>query len=316
VTTAPAFETAERRAGRGARPLLPRLRAVLLEHIRVTGRALRGVALVDAGFLAVLTLWVALRGVKGDVDVSLNAWPTQLPGLIGALLPVAVWARDERFGPAFLWTLPVDRRRHALIKVLAGWVWLIGGVALFVLWLLALTAATGSRVLPETLHIVPFQVAAAGPIDPAALSIVRWAPGPMVWAVPFTAATATYLLASAFALGTRYPLRWVIGTLVAYVLATVASTAASAELGVGWLDHAPARLLDLLFVSRHGLDALLTARLETLGTNATLTTGEQVMVWWDVPDLADWRLASLLWTGAGLLALWAAASRHRERRRR
>ena len=39
------------------------------------------------------------------------------------------------------------------------------------------------------------------------------------------------------------------------------------------------------------------------------------MVWWAVPDLADWRIATLLWTGAGLLALWAAASRHRERRR-
>jgi hypothetical protein len=34
-----------------------------------------------------------------------------------------------------------------------------------------------------------------------------------------------------------------------------------------------------------------------------------------VPELADWRTATLLWTGAGLLALWAAASRHGERRR-
>ena len=50
---------------------------------------------------------------------ALAAWPTQLPGLIGALLPIAVWARDARFGPSFLWTVPVDRRRHALIKVLA-----------------------------------------------------------------------------------------------------------------------------------------------------------------------------------------------------
>jgi hypothetical protein len=315
VTTAPAFETAERRAGRGARPPLPRLRTVLLEQVRVTGRALRGVALVAAAFLAVLTLWVALRGVKGDVDVSLNAWPTQLPGIIGALLPFAVWARDERFGPAFLWTFPVDRRRHALTKVLAGWVWLMGGVALFVLWLLALTAATGSRVLPETLLRVPFEVAAVRPIDPAALSSVRWAPGPLIWAVPFTAATACYLLASAFALGTRRPLRWVVGAVVAYVLATFAGAEASVQLGVGWLDHAPGRLMELLLGSRYGLDAVLTARLESLGTRTTLTTGERTMVWWSVPDLADWGAATLLWTAAGLLALWAAASRHRERRR-
>ena len=314
MTTAPAFQTGDRPA-RGARPPLPRLRTVLLEQVRTTGHALRGAALVAAALVALLTLWVALQGASRDVDISLNAWPTQLPGLVGALLPIAVWAWDERFGPGFLWTLPVDRRRHALTKVLAGWVWLMGGVALFVLWLLAVTRATGGRVLPETLHLVPFQVAAAGPIDPAVLRSVRWAPGPLIWVVPFTAATACYLLASALALGSRHPLRWVIGSVLAYVLSSVASGAASAQPGVGWLANAPERLLRPVVWGRYGLDALLTARLESLGTNATLTTGERVMVWWGVPDLGDWRTATLLWTGAGLLALWAAASRHRERRR-
>ena len=106
-----------------------------------------------------------------------------------------------------------------------------------------------------------------------------------------------------------------LGTVVAFVLATIASVEASKELGVGWIDRAPERLLDLLFESRYGLDAVLTARLETLGTHTALTTGERAMVWWAVPDLSDWRIATLLWTGAGLLALWVAASRHRERRR-
>ena len=314
MTTAPAFRTAEQRA-RGARPPLPSRRAVLMEQVRVTGRALRTPALGVAALLGTLTLWVALRGLRADVDVSLNAWPTQLPGLFGALLPIAVWARDERFGPSFLWTLPVDRRRHALTKVLAGWTWLMAGVALFVLWVLGLSLATGSWVLPQTLHLVPFEVAAAGPVDPAVLRDVRWAPGPQIWAVPFTAATACYLLSSAFALGTRHPLRWVLGAVVAFVLATIASVEASKELGVGWIDRAPERLLDLLVGSRYGLDAVLTARLETLGTHAALTTGEHSMVWWAVPDLSDWRIATALWSGIGLLALWAAASRHRERRR-
>jgi hypothetical protein len=315
VTTAPAFQTDERRA-RGVRPRRPRLRAVLREQVRATGHVLRGPALIAAGLLALLTLWVALQELSRDVDVSLNAWPTQIPGLLGALLPIAVWARDERFGPGFLWTLPVDRRRHALLKVLAGWVWLMGGVALFVLWLLAVTRATGGRVLPETLRVTTFQaLAAGGPIDPTTLRTVRWAAGPLIWAVPFTAATACYLLASAFALGTRHPLRWVIGAVLSFVFAQIGSQAASAQLRVGWLDHAPEHLLRLLIESRYGLDALLTARLESLGATAPLTTGGQARVWWGVPDLADWRTATLLWTGAGLLALWAAASRHGERRR-
>lgn len=315
MIAAPAFQATGLRA-RGVRPQPPRLRAVLLEQVRATGLALRGTALIAAALVALLTLWVGLQVLSRGTVITLNAWPTQLPGLMGALLPIAVWARDERFGPGFLWTLPVDRRRHALTRVLAGWVWLMGGVALFVLWLLALTAATGGRLLPpETLPVATFQPVTAGPLDPAALRSVRWAPGPLLWLVPFTGATATYLLASAFTLGSRHPLRWVIGGVVAYVLSTVASGVASAQLGVGWLDHAPGRLMELLLESRYGLDALLTARIETLGTPSLLATGERLIVWWGVPALADWGAATLLWTGAGLLALWAAASRHGERRR-
>ena len=309
--TAPAFQTAERRA----RARLPRLRAVLLEQVRATGLSLRGPAQIAAALVALVTLFAGSQVLSRGVDLTLNAWPTQLPGLMGALLPIAVWARDERFGPAFLWTLPVDRRRHALTKVLAGWVWLMGGVALFVLWVLVLTSVTGGRALPpETLHLTTLQAALAGPLDPAALRTAHWAPGPLLWAFPFTAATATYLLASALLLGTRHPLRWVIGIVVAYVLSSIASEAVSVQLGVGWLADAPGRLLRLLVEGRYGLDALLTARIESLSATATLTTGEPVRVWWGVPDLADWRTATLLWTGVGLLALWAAASRHRERR--
>jgi hypothetical protein len=149
------------RSARTARPRLPDLRAVLAEQVRVIGRALRGAALLTVMLLAVLTLWVALQGTTRDVDISINAWPTQMPGLMGALLPVVVWARDERFGPSFLWTLPVDRSRHAVTKVAAGWVWLMGGVTLFVVWLLAVSFATGGRVLPpESLHVLTSPVAA------------------------------------------------------------------------------------------------------------------------------------------------------------
>lgn len=312
--TAPGSPSAEPRTRR-ARPQLPPTRIVLMEHVRATGQGLRVVALTGVALVALLTLWIALQGVTRDVNVTLNAWPTQIPGIIGALLPVAVWARDERFGPGFLWTLPVDRRQHALTKVLAGWVWLMASVALFVLWLWALTFAVGGRLLPDTLHVATFDLAAAGAIDPAALRTVRWNPGVLIWAVPFTAATACYLLGSALALGSRYPLRWVIGAVITYVLLSVASGTAGTQLDVDWLANAPERVLRPLILGRYGLDALLTARLESLGEHMTLTTGERLMVWMEAPTLADWARATLLWTGAGLLALWAAASRHRERRR-
>jgi hypothetical protein len=255
--TAPAFRTAERRA-RPARPPVPRLRAVLMEQIRAAGLALRGTALIVAALVALVTLVAGLQSLSMGVVRNFYEWPTLLPGLMGVLLPVAMWARDERSGQGY----PL-----------------------------------------------------AGPLDQTTLRTVPWAPGPLIWFVPFTAATASYLLGSALVLGSRRPLRWVIGTVLAYAILSVASDAAGAQLRVGWVADAPGGLLHLLVESRYGLDALLTARTGTLSTTMTLTTGERAMVWRAVPDLADWRIATVLWTGVGLLALWAAASRHREQRR-
>jgi len=47
----------------------------------------------------------------------------------------------------------------------------------------------------------------------------------------------------------------------------------------------------------------------------TLSTDDRVVVWRALPDVGQWAAATLLWTGAGLVTLWAAASRHREGRR-
>lgn len=313
--TAPAFKTAEHRE-RAARPERPRLRAVLTEQVRATGLALRGPALIVAALVALLTLVAWLQSVSIGVVRNFYEWPTLLPGLIGALLPAAVWARDEPYGQGYLWTLPVDRHQLTLIKVFAGWVWLMAGVALFALWWPILTIAYRGGVLPPgTLYLLTSQFSGTGPLDPASLEPARWAPGVMIWGVPFTAATASYLLGSAFMLASRRPLRWLIGIGLSYALLSLTSDAAGRKLGMEWLADGPAGLLELLVRGRYGLDAVLTARTGTLSTTLTLTTGERAMVWRAVPDLADWRIATLLWTAIGALALWAAASRHREKRR-
>ena len=299
-----------------ALPKLPRFRIVLLEQIRATGFALRGAGLIAAAVLALVALVSVLQRVSMGPVVNLYQWPSLLPGLIGALVPIAVWARDERFGPGFLWTLPMDRRQLALTKVLAGWLWLMGGVAIAAFWLLIVTGAAGGSMLPpETLQLAPSPFNVAGPVDATTLRAVPWGPSAMIWAVPLAAATATYLLASAFLLGTRHPVRWIVGIVVTYAILAVATDAADARLGVGWLGNAPGSLMQLVVEGRYGLDALLTARTGNLSYTTTLTSGERVMVWRAVPDLAHWGIATLIWTGVGVLALWAAVSRHRERRR-
>ena len=315
MTTAPVQPRAERQA-HSAPPRVPRGRDVLREQLRATGLELRAPMLIAAVLGIAATIFLALQIGRGDWVAKPHSEPSSLPAPIGALLAIAVWAREQRFGPGFLWTLPVDRTRHALIKVFAGWAWLMAGVVLFALCQLVLALVSGGRVLPvETLHMLAAPATPRGPIDPAALVTVRWAPGVVVWTVPFVSATTAYLLVSAFMLGIRRPLRWIAAAVIAVPVATVAFRLVGTLAGLEGLKDAPARAVSLLVSGPYGIEALLTMRTWSLDNRALLTTGERIHVWFALPNLAEWRVAALLWIGAGLLAVLAAASRHRERRR-
>lgn len=309
MTTAPDVTATDPSASASVRRV-PRLREVLRAQVRATGFTLRFAIVLAAMWAVVATIFVALQVAEGDMPANLHAQPSALPGIIGALLPVGLWAREERFGPGYMWTLPVDRTTHALIRVLAGWTWLMAGAVLYVTCQLVLAISAGGDVLPvETLHVLTTSVRGRGPLEPDALQAVRWAPGASVWLVPFTAATATYLLASAAMLGIRRPFRWALAAVLTLpVLAIVGRQL------TGRSDLAD-RVVEALLTGPYGLDALLTMRTATLDHRVTLTTGERLHAWMAVPDVADWRLAVLLWTSAGLLAVLAAALTHRERRR-
>lgn len=291
----------------------PRPRDVLLEQVRALGHALRVPALATAALAVVGTLLITSDILRRGVVIDFHPEHQMLPSVLGLLFPIGVWSGVKRFGADFLWTLPVDRRRHALTRVLAGWAWLMGVVAVFGLWQLALTLLSGGDVLAEeTIRVLPSSSPwGSEPTDPATLQSVRWPAQPVLWLVPFTAATGSYLLASALALGTRHPLRWVVGTVFALLLLGIVGDVTKAK----WLFGAPERLVELVFNGPYGMDTLFTARTESLKVDVLLTTGERVIVWRGLPHLGDWVVGTLLWTCAGLVALWAAASRHRERRR-
>lgn len=290
----------------------PTRRDVWLEQIRVAGLAIRWPALAATALLSLLTILFALGLVRTNAPLDFEPYLSMLPGMLGLVLPIAIWMGADRFGPSFFWTLPVDRRQHALAKIGAGWVWLMAAVAVLVLWQAAVTVLTGGSFLAEqTLRVVPSSsFAPPGTINPATMLIVEWQPHPLLWLVPFTAATGAYLLPSALALGTRRPLWWIAGALVALLLLDAASAMSRAA----WLADAPQRVLDPLLYGRYSLDALFTARTESLKTQATLPGGEIVAVWRGVPDLWHWLIATFMWIGGGLLAVWIAASRHGESR--
>ena len=292
----------------------PAMREVLGEQVRAVGHALRRPALAAAALVAVGTLLLTIELVREPNGMSFGPENQMLPGVLGLLFPVAVWHGEKRFGDAFLWTLPVDRRQHALAKVFGGWIWLMAAIAFFMLWLAVLTFASGGSFLAEeTRRLVA--VSHEGPVrllHVSMLRTIRWTPQPVLWIVPFTAATGTYLLSSALVLGVKHPLRWIAGVVLAFLLITISLEVTNVirySLGTG-------RLLNSFHSGPYGFDTLLTARTESLRTEVFLTDGQRVLVWLGLPHLGQWAAATVGWTLGGLLALWAAASRHRERRRR
>jgi hypothetical protein len=279
----------------------------------LVGYGLRGPALVAAAAAGVATVIVAGARLRAGERVDFEPQLSMLPGVAGILLAPWVWRGRERTGDGFLWMLPVDRRTHALTRVFAGWAWLMAATALFVAWLLALALTTGGHVLgaqPALLLPSP-EPPAPGTLDPSALRALAWTPSPLLWLAPFTGATGAYLVASALTLGVRRPLRWLGGVLlVAFLVSELGLTAGRRSLAL-----LPARLLRSALEGPYGVDALLTGRTESLRTMVTLAGGRAALVWRELPDVGAWALATLLWTCAGLLLLWLAASRHRERRR-
>lgn len=291
----------------------PPLRDVAIEQVRAAGLSLRGAILAAVGVAGVVTLLLMLD-VTSDgraVDFLPHQWV--LSGVLGVLLPLVLWRGEKPFGAAFLWTLPVDRRSHSLTKVFAGWVWLMAVVAAFVLLLLAATLVSGGNIMAEqTLRFLPphLNPVLAGRVDPAAVETVRWTPNPVLWLVPFSGATVTYLLASATLLGATF--RSMFRVAVGLILLVIAVATLGEVLDSRWLIFAPSRMTEAVLSEPYGLATVLTATPEFIPVDAVMPNGETVMIGSGAPDPARWAMATLLWLGVGLVALWLAASRHRE----
>jgi hypothetical protein len=238
----------------------PRGSDVVREQIRIVGVGLRREALVAAVVFGILTIAIVIDIFRCDAATWFDSTDWTPIAVAAFLFPFAVWRRDARFKPAFLWTLPVDRRKLALAKVFAGWVWMIAALALLIGW--QSTLARFSRVAN----------AEAMPV------------------IALIGATAMYLFGSALILALRHPVRWLVGTAGVFFL-------------LGLLNQ----LLGL------GPDGRTEAIITSTGVFSALDHLERISRMY--PPFALWAIATFLWVGAGLAALLAAASRHRERRR-
>ena len=288
-----------------ARHPVPRLRPVLGEQFRFVGLGVRRELLAGAAVLLALLVLVFLRREPVNFTRELFFWFAAL----GSLAPFAVWRGWGDPGEGQLWTLPVEHRRRALVGVAAGWFWLILAAGALLLWVVVAILLTGGHFGAEGTRMVLSPTGTiSGPVDPGQLTAVEWRTPAWLWLVPFSAATATYLLGSAIVLATERPWRWVGGlALLVLLVVLLAQSGGYESLGAA---------LGGIVTHPLGLETVLAGGTVSRNTAAiVLTTGERMLVWRSLPDPGRWATATLIWLAIGAAALWLATIRYRERER-
>lgn len=289
---------------------VPAMKAVWKEQLRVVGLAIRregalaaaALVLGSIAFVAVIRIPALRRlaeaeGAMGELvlDPGSGDPPWSLFAVFVALiLPLGVWKGERRFGDTPLWSLPVDHRRHALTKVAAGWIWLLAILGSAFVWVTLTVLASGGTLGVDEVRLlivdpVGARAGTAGATDPMSWTTPWWE-----WVLPFTAATAAYLLASTLLLATPRPLFWAVGLWVV-VLAVVGV----AEFwDVGWIH----RGTDLVSWYIGG---------DPFTRGVQLPTGRRE-AWMLLPSLKMWAASSAFWISLGVVGVLGASARPRD----
>ncbi len=275
------------------------------EQLRTVGIAIRREAAFVAALVAVPTLTALVHASQVGEPLSFGRSTALAPlgvlaGAAALLAPAAVWKGEARFGGSPLWFLPVRHRRHALLKVGAGWAWLMATLGATLLWIVLITLLSGGTLgVPEVRWVLDTS-------EPSGARSVQWSAQWWHLLALFTGTTTLYMLASGLLLVTERPWRWLAG--VAFGVLILGMIAVEGR--VAWLYDALVYARHHFTLGPYGLDALLTGGVEGLQEVHRLPSGERVAAWRELPTLGRWATATVLWTGMGFAALLGAASRH------
>jgi hypothetical protein len=205
-----------------------------------------------------------------------------------------VWKHDEPSRRAYLWSLPVDRARHTLVRVWSGWAWLMALVAVYVVWAMAVAVVSGGNiVINEAWETLLLRELPPG----SRIRDLTLAGHPWVWLTPFAGATTMYLVGSIVALLSNYPLRVFAG---AWFGVMVVMGMADASGGV--MDQVVERVGSQVILGRYGL---LTHTTGVISHGQASLAGQV--------NAGAWAVATLLWTAPALAGVFLAARRHQER---
>lgn len=248
---------------------------VLRAQVRFIGRALRPEFIALAVVLGLVTfMGLSFEVLQGDA-LDYPSELMMLVPLIAFVLPLRLWSSQRLFDRSDLWTLPVERQKHVLIRVAAGAVWILGLTGLVVAWFSVLAALSGGRS-------------------------VGWGAGGLWFClVPFGAALIAYLAGSVLVVGLRYPVRWFVVLALVFFI--------GADMGP---DRLVSAVTGVLGEGILGLDTALTGGVG-MWREQLESAGPATMV--EPPAIGRWALALLFWIGLGLTLLGLASARHRER---
>lgn len=283
----------------------PSWRATAKAHFRAIGIALRPTLSVAGALGVALAVMAGLAALRDGEGIAFVPNYSLLVALAACLLPIAVWRGEHHARRSYLASLPVDRARHVLTKVAAGWAWLLALTALFTLGMIALAATTGGAIGIDEMRVMQRDLPLGGsPADVAALAR-RWTTPGWHWAVFFTSTTVSYLLGSAVVLAGGRVRRWLGGLAVLAVFLVLVAEQGYHFGSVGvWLVEG----LETVLVGPYGVVALFALTDNRL---VTTPTGEELWAWGDPPSVGAWTLATLLWTGLALAAVLLAVGRDR-----
>ncbi len=246
-------------------------------------RAVRGSMRRPAVFLLAALVTVFLLGVviatrdavlgQRPFGFSLDVAMTAPGGFFGLFAAGAMWQRQEPSRRAYFLAMPVTRTSHTWLRVGAGWVWLMAGIAGYLAMLVLLGWAVATIGRGELVS-----------------HLSAWG-----WVVMFAAATTIYLLISIAMIASEQPLLWMIGVPLGLM----------AVLDLPPILHwvTGTRAVMRYFNSPFGPHTAFWPVVQAASGPGF------VAPWWGL----DWRqglAGTLFWCGVGIAGVWLAA-RHR-----